>query len=140
MQKYKDILPRPAGDSNHPVSYTNVRLEPLEFGDYINRLTAEHEKVLHTLQIERAQNKFDRDRAEKYRRELEEMTKQMWYWRDRVEAPDKDKYWGLDMDWRDKIKQIMDKADSEDWDNYTDQESQVIVIPRDSQGKWSRCF
>jgi hypothetical protein len=88
----KDILPRPAGDSNQPESYTNVRLEPLEFSDYISRLTAEHEKVLHTLQIERAQNKFDRDRAEKYRQELEEMTKQMWYWRDRVEAPDKDKY------------------------------------------------
>jgi hypothetical protein len=37
------------------------------------------------------------------------------------------------MDWRDKIKQIMDKADSEDWDDYTDQKSQVIVIPRENE-------
>jgi len=37
------------------------------------------------------------------------------------------------MDWRDKIKQIMDKVDSGDWDDDTDTEPQVIVIPRENE-------
>jgi len=37
------------------------------------------------------------------------------------------------MDWRDKIKQIMDKVDSGDWDDDTDPEPQVIVIPRENE-------
>jgi hypothetical protein len=36
-------------------------------------------------------------------------------------------------DWRDKIKQIMDKVDSGDWDDDTDTEPQVIVIPRENE-------
>jgi hypothetical protein len=36
-------------------------------------------------------------------------------------------------DWRDKIKQIMDKVDSCDWDDDTDTEPQVIVIPRENE-------
>lgn len=33
------------------------------------------------------------------------------------------------MDWREKLKQMVDQASEGDWDD-TDQESQVIVIPR----------
>ena len=36
-------------------------------------------------------------------------------------------------DWRDKIKQIMDKVDSEDWDDDTGTEPQVIVIPGENE-------